>query len=52
MFRSILVLVLASVAAGFAAGCMPNTLPAVAFEPRVYPYVPELGPDAPNASAK
>jgi hypothetical protein len=48
MKRPMLVLVLASIVSTLAVGCMPNTMPAVAFEPRVYPYVPQLGPDATN----
>ena len=48
MKRSILVLALASILSTLAVGCLPNAMPAVAFEPRVYPYVPELGPDAAN----
>jgi hypothetical protein len=43
MRRSILFIVFASILSAFAVGCMPNTLPAVAFEPRVYPYVPGPG---------
>jgi hypothetical protein len=48
MKRSVLVLVLASVASLFAVGCVSSAVPTVAFEPRVYPYVPELGPDGPK----
>jgi hypothetical protein len=44
MSRSIRILVLAllaSVVSTLAVGCAPAmTMPAVAFEPRVYPYVP------------
>jgi hypothetical protein len=53
MRKSIVLFVLASIMAAFAAGCgatMPNT--AFAFEPRSYPYIPELGgPDSPENSA-
>jgi hypothetical protein len=44
MKRSVIVLVLASIAAVFATGCASTGLPSpsVAFEPRVYPYVPEV----------
>jgi hypothetical protein len=51
MLKSILVLVTASILSTLALGCMPNTMPAVAFEPRVYPFVPgELGIDGPKYS--
>lgn len=50
MLRSILLLVTASILSTLALGCMPNTLPAIAFEPRSYPYVPEMGPDGPSNS--
>jgi hypothetical protein len=42
MKRSVLVLVVASIVSVFAAGCASTGLPQVAFEPRVYPYVPEV----------
>ena len=51
MRKSILVLVLTSIAAAFAAGCASTPLPSIAFEPRAYPYLPELGPDGPTGSA-
>lgn len=45
MRQSIVLFVLASIVSVLAVGCMPNaTRGAVAFVPRVYPYVPELGP--------
>jgi hypothetical protein len=45
MRNSILVLVLAAIASAFAAGCASTGLPTnIAFEPRAYPYSPELGP--------
>jgi hypothetical protein len=52
MRKSILALVLTSIAAAFAAGCASTPFPSIAFEPRAYPYVPELGPDGPTGSAK
>jgi hypothetical protein len=51
MFKSIVTLVLTSMLAALAAGCASTTLPNIAFEPRVYPYVPEMGPDGPQTSA-
>lgn len=50
MRQSILVLLLASIATAFGAGCATTTLPDVAtdFEPRVYPYVPEISPEGKN----
>jgi hypothetical protein len=46
MFKSILVVVLACIASAFAIGCAPNVdRGPVAFFPRVYPYLPRLGPD-------
>ena len=50
MRQSILVLLLASIASAFGAGCATTTLPDVAFEfePRVYPYVPEVSPEGKN----
>jgi hypothetical protein len=53
MRKSILVLLLTSIASIFAAGCasgMPNV--ASQFEPRVYPYVPEMGPDGPASAGE
>jgi hypothetical protein len=45
MLKSILFIVLASVVSAMAAGCMPNAdRGPVAFVPRTYQYVPELGP--------
>lgn len=52
MFKSMLTLVLTSTLAALAAGCASTTLPNIAFEPRVYPYVPEMGPDGPETAAK
>ncbi len=43
MKRSVLVLVLASLASLFAVGCVSSVPPSFAFEPRVYPYVPQVG---------
>jgi len=45
MKRSVLVLVLASIVSVFAAGCASSGAPAGAVEPRVYPYVPQVGTD-------
>lgn len=46
MCKSILVVVLASIVSAFALGCTPNLdRGPVAFVPRVYPYIPELGPN-------
>lgn len=47
MNRSVIVLVLASIVSIFATGCASTGMPPVAFEPRVYAYVPEVavGPD-------
>jgi hypothetical protein len=42
MKRSVIVIVLASMVSVFAAGCASTGIPPVAFEPRVYPYVPEV----------
>lgn len=51
MRNSILVLVLASIASIFAAGCASTSFPAnVAFEPRAYPFVPEFGSDGPSSA--
>ena len=52
MFKSILAVVLTSIVATFATGCASIPGTNIAFEPRVYPYVPELGPDGPASSAK
>jgi hypothetical protein len=49
MRSSILILVLFSISSAFVAGCA-STAQALAFEPRSYPYVPELGLDGPNAA--
>jgi hypothetical protein len=46
MKRSVLVLVLASIVSMLAVGCASSGVPAVAFEPRAYPYVPR--PDGPR----
>ena len=51
MKRSVLVLVLASIVSMLAVGCA-STMPQVAFEPRVYPYGPELGPDGPGSEGR
>jgi hypothetical protein len=51
MRSSVLLFVLASIMSAFAVGCMPSTLGTIAFEPRSYPYVPQMGPDGP-ASVK
>ena len=48
MKRSVLVLVLAAIVSMLAVGCVSSATPQIAFEPRVYPYVPELGPDGPK----
>jgi len=48
MKRSVLFLVLASIVSMMSVGCVSSAMPQVAFEPRVYPYVPELGPDGPK----
>ncbi|HEY3816973.1 MAG TPA: hypothetical protein VGL81_07380 [Polyangiaceae bacterium] len=45
MKKSVLVLVVASILSVFAVGCASSGMPAVAFEPRVYPYVPQVGFD-------
>jgi len=39
MSKSILVFLLATIASTLAVGCIPSTLPAVAFEPREYPAI-------------
>lgn len=54
MRKSILLLLLASIASIFAAGCASGPVPNVAFqfEPRVYPYVPEMGPDGPTGAGE
>jgi hypothetical protein len=45
MLKSILFIVLASVVSALAVGCMPNAdRGPVAFVPRAYAYVPQLGP--------
>ncbi len=45
MRKSIVLFVLASIVSVLAVGCMPNAdRGPIAFAPRVYPYVPELGP--------
>jgi hypothetical protein len=49
MLRSIVLLVTASILSTLALGCT-GALPAAAFEPRSYAYVPELGPDGPQIS--
>jgi hypothetical protein len=51
MRSSILMFVLASIVSAFAVGCMPSTLGQIAFEPRSYPYVPQMGPDGPSGSS-
>jgi hypothetical protein len=43
MKRSVLVLVLASIVSMLSVGCASSAMPQAAFEPRVFPYVPELG---------
>jgi hypothetical protein len=49
MKRSVFVLVLASIVSMLAMGCASTgVMTAEAFEPRVYPYVPEMGPDGPK----
>jgi len=47
-----LVLVLASIVSMLSVGCVSSAIPQVAFEPRVYPYVPELGPDGPGSEGR
>ncbi len=44
MHKSIVLLVLASILSVLAIGCMNADRGPIAFAPRVYPYVPELGP--------
>jgi hypothetical protein len=39
MSKSILVFILAAIASTLAVGCIPSTLPTVAFEPREYPSI-------------
>jgi len=51
MRNPILLFVLASVLSALAVGCMPSTLGQLAFEPRSYPYVPQMGPDGPSGSS-
>ncbi len=48
MLRSMLLLVTASILATLALGCVHSGPSQTAFEPRVYPFVPELGPDGPQ----
>jgi hypothetical protein len=50
MKSPVLILVLVSTLAALAAGCVPSTTRALAFEPRSYPFVPELGLDGPNGT--
>jgi hypothetical protein len=45
MRKSIVLLSLVSIVCALCAGCVPNASRGpVQFEPRSYPYVPELGP--------
>jgi hypothetical protein len=48
MKRSVLGLVLASLLSMLAVGCVSSAVPSVAFEPRVYPYVPQVDIDGPK----
>jgi hypothetical protein len=51
MRTSILLLVLASIMSIFAAGCASTPFsPNIAFGPRAYPYLPELGADGPASA--
>jgi hypothetical protein len=51
MRTPILVLVLASIMSILAAGCASTPFsPNIAFEPRAYPYSPELGSDGPSSA--
>jgi hypothetical protein len=44
-----LLIVTASILGTFALGCAPSLMHTASFEPRVYPYVPQLGPDGPQS---
>ena len=48
MKRSVLGLVLVSILSMLAVGCASSGMPNVAFEPRVYPYVPQVDVDGPK----
>jgi hypothetical protein len=51
MRTSILFLVLFSISSALATGCMPSTTKTIGFEPRSYPYLPQLGlPDGPSGT--
>ena len=45
MRKSIWLLALLPLLSSLAIGCVPSTLQTSAFEPRVYPYVPQVGSD-------
>jgi hypothetical protein len=51
MRTSIVILVLMSALSALAIGCTPSSTRTIGFEPRSYPYVPELGLDGPNAAS-
>jgi hypothetical protein len=44
MRKSVVVLTVLAIVSAMSVGCVPNAEGTIAFSPRVYPYVPTIGP--------